>query len=89
MWSKTMLEMIGNEVRILCRSSGSPEPIVSWIDPDGHPIIQSPEKHVVTSDGDLLIKGLTWSDMGAYTCLASNSKGNDRSSTFLYPTAVE
>ena len=87
MWTRTRLEMIGSEVRLFCRASGSPQPTISWVGPDDHPIA-SDTKYNIMENGDLVIKDLSWSDMGGFTCIASNQNGDDRSSTFLYPTMV-
>ncbi|KAI1306069.1 Neural/ectodermal development factor IMP-L2 [Halotydeus destructor] len=88
MWTRTRLEVIGSEAKIFCRSSGSPQPTIAWLGPDESPV-ESSDKYDVLEDGDLLIKDLSWSDMGGYTCIASNVNGADRSMTFLYPTAPE
>ena len=88
MWSKTRLEVIGSEVQLFCRSSGFPKPVVSWIGPDGMPVTTFDGRFKVTDSGDLWIKDLSWSDMGSYTCIASNPIGDDHSMTFLYPTMV-
>lgn len=87
MWTKTRLELIGSEVRLFCRASGSPTPTISWIGPDDE-LIVSNHKYHVADNGDLIIKQLAWSDMGGFTCVASNVNGDDRSLTFLYPTMV-
>ena len=87
MWSKTRLEVIGSEVQLFCRSSGFPKPVVSWVGPDGIPITTM-DRFEVTNSGDLIIRDLSWPDMGGYTCLVSNPSGDDHSSTFLYPTMV-
>ena len=88
MWSKTRLEVIGSEVQLFCRSTGFPKPVVTWIGPDGMPITTFDDRFKVTNGGDLWIKDLSWSDMGSYTCIASNPSGDDHSMTFLYPTMV-
>lgn len=88
MWTRTRLEMIGTEVRLFCRASGSPQPSITWMGPDDTPIVSNGDKYEALSNGDLVIKELAWSDMGGYTCLATNTNGDDRSVTFLYPTLV-
>lgn len=35
--------------------------------------------------GDLLVKDLSWSDMGEFTCTAKNAFGKDVADTFVYP----
>lgn len=87
MWTRTRLELIGSEVRLFCRASGSPQPTLSWVGPDDTPLTTS-QKYTVLENGDLIIKELAWEDMGGYTCVAANANGEDRSLTFLYPTMV-
>jgi hypothetical protein len=82
-----MLELIGSEVRLFCRSSGLPTPTTSWVGPEDNPIINS-EKYKILESGDLLIRDLTWDDMGNYMCVVENEHGSDRTSIFLYPTLV-
>lgn len=87
MWTHNRLEMIGTDVQLFCRSSGIPKPVTSWIGPDDNPIING-EKYQILENGDLLIKDLSWDDMGNYYCTSSNQHGNDKISMFLYPTLV-
>jgi hypothetical protein len=66
MWTHNILELIGSEVQLFCRSSGLPTPTTSWVGPEDNPIINS-EKYKILESGDLLIRDLTWDDMGNYT----------------------
>jgi len=38
--------------------------------------------------GDLVIRKVSWGEMGEFTCVAANPLGTDTQSTFLYPLAV-
>jgi hypothetical protein len=87
MWTHNMLELIGSEVQLFCRSSGLPTPTTSWVGPEDNPIINS-EKYKILESGDLLIRDLTWDDMGNYMCVVENQHGSDRTNIFLYPTLV-
>ena len=42
----------------------------------------------VLSNGDLLIRNISWKDMGSYTCSCTNDTGVDEISTFLYPVSI-
>jgi hypothetical protein len=87
MWTKTRLELIGSEVRLFCRTQGFPKPVVTWLNPEGRTIVSN-ARMTVTESGDLLIRNLSWDDMGGYQCVAKNEEGEDQSTTFLYPMSV-
>jgi len=87
MWTHNILELIGSDVQLYCRSSGLPRPTTSWVGPDENTIVNS-EKYKILESGDLLIRDLSWDDMGNYVCVAENQHGSDRTTIFLYPTLV-
>ena len=87
MWTKTRLELIGSEVRLFCRTQGFPKPAITWLTPEGRLIVSSGRTRV-TESGDLIIRELSWDDMGGYQCIAKNEGGEDQSTTFLYPMMV-
>lgn len=88
MWTATRLELIGSEVRLFCRTQGFPRPSIAWFhEHESQPIVSS-GRTSVTESGDLIIRGLSWEDMGQYQCVAKNEDGEDRSTTFLYPVMV-
>ncbi|CAG2121939.1 unnamed protein product, partial [Medioppia subpectinata] len=60
----------------------------SWLGPEDNTLTNS-AKYKVLENGDLIIRDLTWDDMGNYMCVAENSHGSDRTSLFLYPTLPE
>lgn len=87
MWTGNMLETIGNDVVLFCRTLGSPSPRVTWLIEDD--VIKSNSKYQVQENGDLLIRNIDWSDMGEYVCVAENNLGRDSAATFLYPVKRE
>lgn len=87
MWTKTRLELIGSDVRLFCRSQGFPKPTITWSTPEGRAIVSN-GRMSVTESGDLIIRGVSWGDMGGYQCVAKNDDGEDQSTTFLYPVMV-
>ncbi|CAG7658800.1 unnamed protein product [Allacma fusca] len=82
------MESIGSDVVLPCRGAGRPRPKITWIDAEGQRIV-SGKKFQVNSNGNLLIRNLSWNEMGEYSCVAENSFGNDLASTFLYPLMTE
>lgn len=87
MWSVNRLELEGADVQLFCRASGGPETTVTWYDRNEHAIDTSDPQYKVLSNGDLLIRDVSWSsNMGMYRCVAENSAGSDATETFLYPT---
>jgi len=42
----------------------------------------------ITESGSLVIRNLTWREMGEYTCRAANEFGSESAATFLYPLLV-
>ncbi|CAG2118770.1 unnamed protein product, partial [Medioppia subpectinata] len=69
MWTHNILEMIGSDVQLLCRASGVPAPAMSWLGPEDNTLTNS-AKYKVLENGDLIIRDLTWDDMGNYMCVA-------------------
>lgn len=103
MWTHNKLEIIGQDAILYCRAAGSPAPRVRWTGPWSSDEEQAQlelsehylggrdhdsEKYHVLPTGDLLVRDLSWDDMGSYTCTVSNEHGSDSVSTFLYPAAV-
>lgn len=79
------METMGEPAQLYCRAEGSPAPQVSWVDKHGQEIPTENDKYKILENGDLLIKRLTWSQMGNYECRASNRKGEDSQKIFIYP----
>ncbi|XP_018565968.1 neural/ectodermal development factor IMP-L2 isoform X2 [Anoplophora glabripennis] len=83
-WASTLMDTIGNEVNLPCKSVGNPKPTLLWIDPNGR-VIETDDRFTILPDGELRIKSIIWADMGIYTCVVKNSVGDDTVETFLYP----
>ncbi|XP_076363828.1 zwei Ig domain protein zig-4-like isoform X2 [Tachypleus tridentatus] len=90
MWTRARIEVQGNDIQLFCRSSGNPRPQVVWMreNKDGERI-QNSQKYKVLENGDLVIRNLSWGDLGGYTCMAQNIHGNAKTFTFVYPAAPE
>lgn len=85
-WTSHRVEISGASVQLMCRVEGQPQPSISWVTPKGKEIKHATDKYEVLSNGDLLVRNISWKDMGSYTCSAANENGVDEISTFLYPT---
>ena len=44
-------------------------------------------KYVAVGNGDLVVRELSWSDMGMFKCVARNEFGEDMREAFVYPLA--
>lgn len=86
MWTGGMLETIGNDALLFCRTLGGPHPRVTWYLDDK---IDNNAKYQVQENGDLLIRNVEWADMGGYVCVAENALGRDSAETFLYPVKAD
>jgi hypothetical protein len=68
----------------------SNKPTVSWTLPDDKLVSEDQkDKYELLETGDLLIKDLSWSDMGSYVCTVSDEQSSDSVSSFVYPAAVK
>uniref|UniRef100_T1J0Z2 Ig-like domain-containing protein n=1 Tax=Strigamia maritima TaxID=126957 RepID=T1J0Z2_STRMM len=87
MWTGNMLENMGNDVILFCRTLGKPNPKITWLANDE--LVDNNAKYQVQENGDLLVRHIDWNDMGEYTCVAENSVDRDSAETFLYPVKNE
>ncbi|XP_066518098.1 matrix-remodeling-associated protein 5 [Hoplias malabaricus] len=73
----------GGSVSLPCLSSGSPDPDINWILPDGSVInaMSNSSKMSVASNGTLTIRHSQLSDNGYYKCVAGNQHGADSLAT--------
>lgn len=78
-----MMEM-GLDAHLRCVTVGRHS--TTWLGPDEEPLGDS-DKYKILPDGSLIIKSLTFDDMGVYQCLVKNSFGHDMAETFVYPVA--
>ncbi|XP_077463340.1 palladin isoform X2 [Stigmatopora argus] len=75
----------GSPIRLECRVSGNPPPLVRWFC-EGRELHNSPDIHI-WRDGELhtlVIAEAFEDDTGRYTCVASNSLGADNTSAEVY-----
>lgn len=83
-----LFEFIGSDIVLPCKTIGRPRPEVFWFDDDDNIINGQDPRLSVLNNGDLVITGLRWADMGGYTCVAKNHIGKDSVTVFLYPVRV-
>jgi len=92
-WSPTIMVEEGNTVTLPCRLSrprdnmATTTTTITWTNSRGEEVGAVATRWRVTQSGDLEISAVTWSDMGQYTCTASNTAGTASIQTFLYPLA--
>ncbi|XP_020557934.1 obscurin isoform X4 [Oryzias latipes] len=69
---------IGQTIKLTCRVSGSPKPLISWIK-DGLPLEDDP-RHIITTDRsgrcNLILDSLSPEDSGQYLCYATSCMGS-------------
>uniref|UniRef100_A0AAV2KYV0 Ig-like domain-containing protein n=1 Tax=Knipowitschia caucasica TaxID=637954 RepID=A0AAV2KYV0_KNICA len=66
----------GSQTQLVCVAEGVPQPILSW-EKDGVPVSDSTGEYTVLPSGELLIDIAQASDGGSYTCVATNTVGQD------------
>ncbi len=84
-WMGTYLQLIGTDAHLVCRAEGQHR--TQWRGPLGQ-VVESGDKYRVLANGDLIVRALTFDDMGMYKCEVSNANGGDMKETFVYPHAV-
>ncbi|XP_023559876.1 hemicentin-1 [Octodon degus] len=70
--------LLGEIVELICNANGVPAPVIQWLR-NGKSITNSETENLrVTANGSTLnIYGAQTSDMGKYTCVATNPAGED------------
>ena len=89
-WSPTIMVEQGSTVTLPCRLNRSGDNMTTtttWTNSRGEAVGEVGSRWRVAQSGDLEISSVTWSDMGQYTCTASNTAGATSIQTFLYPLA--
>ena len=66
---------------LYCTAAGNPPPKIGWTF-KGRKLVQG-AKYTIKGDGDLIIKHLSYSDAGNYTCVAGNFAGLSAASGYL------
>lgn len=90
LYYNAILQVMGADVTLPCRVAGRPLPEVYWMDNEERIVgavngNNGSNRLQVLANGDLLIRGLKWSDMGSYNCVAQSPISKDSISTFVYP----
>lgn len=85
-WSPTLMVVEGRTAVLRCRPMRSVLDMVTvWTNDRGEVLGARGERHAVTGEGDLVVRDVSFQDMGTYTCTLSNASGSDSVKTFLYP----
>ncbi|XP_069981771.1 neuroglian isoform X2 [Penaeus vannamei] len=64
----------GQQVNLTCRVFGAPKPRITWIKDN---VEKTGGRFLVTDDGDLVIRDVSFTDAGDYTCVAENKFGQE------------
>ena len=86
-WSPTLMVEEGTDAVLRCRAMSNEDNIsTTWLNDKGEEVGKG-ERHSVTASGDLVVRDVSFADMGTYTCRLTNKMGSDQVDTFLYPLA--
>jgi hypothetical protein len=85
-WSEMYMQTTGDDALLVCRAAGPHD--IYWIGPNGQPVDTKSEKYQMTEQGDLIVRNLSFQDMGNFQCLVKNVNGSDMIETFVYPLAA-
>ncbi|XP_039591708.1 hemicentin-1 isoform X2 [Polypterus senegalus] len=69
--------LVKNPVVLNCEATGIPLPVISWLK-DGHPVNLSSSAKILSGGRLLRLMHATIEDAGRYTCIASNSAGENK-----------
>ncbi|MCJ8749980.1 hypothetical protein PDJAM_G00193750 [Pangasius djambal] len=69
--------VVRNPVALTCEASGIPLPVITWLK-DGRPISMSGSVRVISGGRSLRLMHAAAEDAGRYTCIVSNTAGEDR-----------
>ncbi|KAL4704425.1 hypothetical protein ACJJTC_000424 [Scirpophaga incertulas] len=69
---ENLTKVDGSEAVMRCRVFGAPRPIVKWMKDD---VDLTGGKYNITPEGDLVIRDVSFTDVGTYQCYASNKFG--------------
>ncbi|XP_059054465.1 neural/ectodermal development factor IMP-L2-like [Achroia grisella] len=86
---KAYIDTIGSNVMLPCRVRGHPRPHITWTWKNNNgtsgTVTKNTPRMKVLRSGELIISPLRWSDMGEFTCRATNVFGSQYANTFVYP----
>ncbi|XP_072429742.1 hemicentin-1 isoform X3 [Chiloscyllium punctatum] len=70
--------LVGENVKLVCAADGNPRPSIQWLK-DGKPLTADDDERLrVSPDGSAFhINGTVTTDIGKYTCVATNSAGEE------------
>ncbi|XP_062998357.1 contactin-2 [Elgaria multicarinata webbii] len=71
----------GGEIIIHCQPKAAPKAIITWT--KGTEVLSNSSSTTITPDGTLIIRNITKSDEGKYTCFAENFMGKANSTGVL------
>lgn len=86
-WKETLLVEEGDTARLPCAVQDSAlDYRITWTNMDGEDTSQNHRnKFKVQSNGDLVIRDVSFEEMGRYTCTVSGTGGTQSIHTFVYP----
>jgi len=91
-WMDTYTQLVGQDALLTCRAAGNHETFWYFeplMNPDDRKMIDlKSDKYQMTATGDLVVRDLSYTDMGHYLCNVRNLNGEDSVKTFVYPLAV-
>lgn len=85
-WSPTLMVEEGTDAVLRCRAMSGEVVTTTWLNDKGEQLGEG-ERHSVTDSGNLIVRDVSFADMGTYTCRLTNKMGSDQVDTFLYPLA--
>jgi len=88
-WSPTLMVEEGTDAVLRCRGMSSETTVTTttWLNDKGEQLGKKGKRHSVTDSGNLIVRDVSFADMGSYTCRLTNKMGSDQVDTFLYPLA--
>eukprot|EP00088_Acartia_fossae_P031020 TRINITY_DN31988_c0_g1_i4.p1 TRINITY_DN31988_c0_g1~~TRINITY_DN31988_c0_g1_i4.p1 ORF type:complete len:244 (+),score=57.54 TRINITY_DN31988_c0_g1_i4:346-1077(+) len=89
-WKETLLVEEGDTARLPCRVQESAlEYNVAWTDIYGKSATENSDKFHVDENGDLIIKDISFKEMGQYTCTVTGTGGISSIHSFVYPLSKD
>lgn len=90
MWRPTLLVEEGDIAILPCRVENDANGHqVRWTTADGRSSLENDVRYTLQDNGDLVIREVTFKDMGQYSCTVTGTGGTDTVHSFLYPLAAD